>query len=102
MVTDVSHLNTMNVPTPSAVLPFDLSKGQPIVALPISDHEAQAVMPVQQLLSLVPDPLKAEKPKEIESDPMMLAYAELRGEVQRMVQGAKAKNAIAFGRYLVE
>jgi len=103
MATDVSYFNTMNaLASGGGGLPFDLSKGQPIVALPIDEHEAQAVMPVQQLLSLVPDPLKAEKPKEIEGDPLMRSYAELRGEVQRMVQGAKAKNAIAFGRYLVE
>jgi hypothetical protein len=83
-------------------IPFDLSRGLPILALPVSENEAQATMVVQQLLSLVPDPMKAEKAKEVESDPILAAYAPLRAEVQRMVTGAKAKNAVAYGRYLVE
>src|SRR5438034_6605665 len=61
-----------------------------------------ATMVVSQLLSLVPDPLKAESPKELANDPTLAAYAVIRKEVQRAVQGAKAKNAIAYGRYLVE
>jgi hypothetical protein len=50
----------------------------------------------------VPDPRKSENPKEVETDPTLRSYADVRREVQRAVQGAKAKNAIAYGRYIVE
>jgi DNA-sulfur modification-associated len=90
------------VETTAAPLPFDLSEGQPLLAIPVTDTEAMATMVVSQLLSLVPDPLKAENPKELATDPTLAAYAVIRKEVQRAVQGAKAKNAVAYGRYLVE
>lgn len=83
-------------------LPFDLSKGQWIVAIPRSEDEAVAVLTVQQLLSLVPDPVASEKPQRVSEDPRLAEYAELRKEVQRAVQGAKARNATKFGDYLVE
>jgi DNA sulfur modification protein DndB len=83
-------------------LPFDLSKGQPIVAIPVDETEAIATMTVSQLLQVVPDPNKAENAKEVAADPTLAAYAGIRNEVQRAVQGAKAKNAHAFGRYIVE
>src|SRR4051794_721048 len=81
--------------TPHAAgLPFDFSRGQPIAALAVSDNEALAVMTVGQLLALVPDPRKSEDPKEVAHDPTLAQYAQVRREVQRAVQGAKAKNAI--------
>jgi hypothetical protein len=83
-------------------LEYDPSEGQAIVVVPVNDHEAVATMKVGQLLQLVPDPRKSEDPKQVESDPTLRAYAALRREVQRAVQGAKAKNAIGFGRYIVE
>jgi DNA sulfur modification protein DndB len=83
-------------------LAFDLTKGQPIVSLPISPAEAIATMPVQQLLQVVPDPRKAENTREVAQDPTLAAYQAIREEVQRAVQGAKARNAIAYGRYLVD
>src|SRR5687767_6094432 len=86
----------------AASLPFDLSQGQPIPAMPLNEHEAVAIMPVGQLLSLVPDPQKSEDPKQLATDPTLAAYANVRREVQRAVAGAKAKNAISFARYLIE
>lgn len=83
-------------------LPFDFSRGQPIPAVAVSENEALAVMTVGQLLALVPDPQKSEDPKEVAHDPTLAAYAGVRREVQRAVQGAKAKNAVAFSRYLME
>jgi DGQHR domain-containing protein len=85
-----------------ATLPFDFSRGQPIPAVAVGEHEALAVMTVGQLLALVPDPQKSEDPKQVAHDPTLAAYASVRNEVQRAVQGAKAKNAVAFARYLVE
>jgi DNA sulfur modification protein DndB len=72
------------------------------VVIPVDEHEAVATMKVGQLLQVVPDPRKAEKPAEIENDPTLRAYSAIRKEVQRAVQGAKAKNAVAFGRYIVD
>jgi DNA sulfur modification protein DndB len=81
-------------------LPYDPEAGTPIPCLIINEHLAVARMTVRKLLTYVPDPVAAEKIET--SDPRMAEYAELRSEVQRMVAGAKAKNAVAFGRYLVE
>lgn len=86
----------------AASLPFDFSQGQPIPAMPLTENEAVAIMPVGQLLALVPDPQKSEDPKQLATDPTLAAYANVRREVQRAVQGAKAKNAVSFARYLVE
>src|SRR5688572_29927133 len=61
-------------------LTFDPSEGQPIVILPVSEHEGMATMKIGQLLQLVPDPRKAENAKELEQDPTLRAYAELRRE----------------------
>lgn len=102
MNTDIYNQITGSSAGPEVSLPFDLSRGLPIVVLPVGENEAIATMAVQQLLTLVPDPRKAERPKEVNEDPILAMYAPLRSEVQRMVAGAKAKNAISFGRYLVE
>lgn len=93
---------TTGSPNPVPQLPFDLSKGQPIVAIETTGSEAVASMRVQQLLSVVPDPAAAEDPKRTATDPVLAQYAGLRKEVQRAVQGAKARNAVSFARYLIE
>lgn len=64
--------------------------------------EVIATMPVAQLLELVPDPKASENAKRQEEDPRLKATGELRKEVQRAVEGAKAKNAGRFAEYLVE
>ena len=84
------------------LLPFDLTKGQPMIVLPVDDHEIVATVTIAQLLQMVPDPRKAENPKEVASDPVLAAYAPLRAETQRMVQGRKARNARDFARYIVD
>jgi DGQHR domain-containing protein len=83
-------------------LPIDLSKGQWVVAIPHSDKEATSVLTVQQLLAVVPDPIASENVKRVTEDPLIAKYAELRKEVQRAVQGAKAKNARDYATYLLE
>jgi hypothetical protein len=102
--TDLTYLGGQPVVQPQhpGGLEYDPSEGQAIVVVPVNENEAVATMKVGQLLQLVPDPQKAENPKEVEGDPTLRAYAEVRKEVQRAVQGAKAKNAIAYGRYIVE
>ena len=84
------------------MLPYDPSEGNPIVVLEVDDHWALAVMSVGQLLQVVPDPIASENPVRIAEDPRLREYSELRGEVQRLVEGAKAKNARRFAEYLVE
>jgi DNA sulfur modification protein DndB len=84
------------------VLPYDPSEGNPIVVLEVDNHWALAVMSVGQLLQLVPDPIASENAVRVAEDPRLREYAELRGEVQRLVEGAKAKNARRFADYLVE
>lgn len=84
------------------VLPYDPSQGNPIVVLEVDDHWAVAVMSVGQLLQVVPDPIASENAVRVAEDPRLREYADLRGEVQRLVEGAKAKNARRFGEYLTE
>jgi DNA sulfur modification protein DndB len=59
-------------------------------------------MPVSQLLELVPSPVLAEDPKRTAEDPVLAAYAEVRNQVQRAMEGAKERNASSYGKYLVE
>lgn len=80
-------------------LPYDPEEGTPIPAVPITPTMAVARLTVRKLLTYVPDPIATEKSKEPE--PRVQEYAELRREVQRAVEGAKAKNAIKFGSYLL-
>lgn len=84
-----------------AQLPFDLSKGMPILGVPLGEHEAVAVIRVQLLKQLVPDPRLSEDPKRVAEDETLAQYAALRAEVQRAVQGAKAKNAVDFKSYIL-
>jgi DNA sulfur modification protein DndB len=86
----------------STTLPYDPTEGTPLPCLIVNDHTALAVMPVQQLLALVPDPVASEDPRRTESDPTLKEYAELRAEVQRLVEGAKKKNADKYTQYLLE
>jgi hypothetical protein len=64
--------------------------------------EVIATMPVAQLLEFVPSPEASEDPKRQAEDPRLKQTAQLRREVQRAVEGAKAKNALRFAEYLVE
>jgi len=82
-------------------LPYDPSEGIPIPAVIASDSEAVASLPVKQLLELVPDPVASENRKLIELDPRLREYADLRVEVQRLVDGAKARNAKAYAKYIL-
>jgi DGQHR domain-containing protein len=83
-------------------LPFNPADGVPIPALVVNERLALAALPVGQLLALVPDPIASEKPALRAGDARLDQYGRLREEVQRLVEGAKAKNAIKYGRYLVE
>lgn len=83
-------------------LPYDPTKGMPIPALLVNEHEAMAVLPVRALMELVPDPLASETPKRVAEDERLAEYGELRKEVQRLVEGAKKKNAIDFGTYIAQ
>ena len=86
----------------NGMLRYDPAQGMPLPCLVVNDHTVLAVMPVQQLLALVPDPVASEDPRRIETDPTLREYGELRGEVQRLVEGAKKKNAEKYERYLIE
>jgi len=86
----------------TTALPYDPGEGTPLVVLEVDERTAVAVMSVGHLLQVVPDPIAAEKPDRLAEDARLRKYAELRGEVQRLVEGAKAKNAHAYGHYLVE
>ncbi|HEX4806823.1 MAG TPA: DNA sulfur modification protein DndB, partial [Conexibacter sp.] len=72
------------------------------VVLELDAHWAIAVMSVGQLLQVVPDPIASEDARRVADDPLLQAYADLRSEVQRLVQGAKARNAHRFAEYLLE
>jgi DNA sulfur modification protein DndB len=84
------------------VLPYDPSEGTPLPVLEIDEHTCVAVMSVQHLLQVVPDPIASEKPDRVAEDPRLRKYAARRQEVQRLVEGAKAKNAHKYARYLIE
>lgn len=83
-------------------LPYNPADGIPIPALRVDDRTALAVLPVGQLLQLVPDPIASEKAAMRAGDARLEQYGKLREEVQRLVEGAKAKNAVKYGRYLAE
>lgn len=85
-----------------SVLPYDPGEGNPLVVLEVDEHTGVAVMTVGQLLQTVPDPVASEKPDRVKEDPRLRQYGKLRQEVQRLVEGAKAKNAIRYAAYLVE
>jgi DNA sulfur modification protein DndB len=67
----------------------------------IDPQSAVAVMPVKQLLSLVLDPVASQDARIIATNPQLASYASLRSEVQRLVEGAKEKNSVRYGSYLV-
>jgi DGQHR domain-containing protein len=93
---------TESVPSWASGLPFNPMEGQPIPALKVDDFESIAVMPVRQLLQLVPDPVLSEDAKMRENDPMWAEVGKVREEVQRLFEGAKKKNAFAYGQYLAD
>lgn len=106
MATELLEPAMSTIPTggsPAAVsMPFDLSKGHPILAVPLGEHEAVATLGVRQLLAFVPDPRLSENRNRTAEDPLLAEYAQLRTEVQRAVSGAKSKNAVKYGQYIVE
>jgi DNA sulfur modification protein DndB len=89
-------------PIGAGVLPYDPAEGTPLVVLEVDGTTCTAIMPVGQLLQVVPDPIASEKPDRVAEDARLRQYGELRAEVQRLVEGAKARNAKAYARYLVE
>jgi len=89
-------------PAVAGALPYDPTKGNPLVVLEIDEQWAVAVMSVGQLLQVVPDPIASENAARVAEDPRLASYADLRREVQRMVEGAKAKNSRRFAEYLLE
>lgn len=98
---------TNPVTMPEAVS-LDFTRGTHLACLEVEYDPATgageviATMPVPQLLELVLDPKASEDPKRVAEDPRLARTSELRKEVQRAVEGAKAKNAVSFGHYLVE
>lgn len=80
---------------------FDVTEGIPIPCMVIDQNSAVAVMPVKQLLTLVLDPVASQDSRITATNPQLASYASLRGEVQRLVEGAKEKNSVKYGSYLV-
>lgn len=80
---------------------FDVTEGIPVPCMVIDPHSAVAVMPVKQLLSLVLDPVASQDSRITATNPQLASYASLRSEVQRLVEGAKEKNSVKYGSYLV-
>lgn len=99
----MSFIDPIQAQTPAAAgLAYDPSEGQPLPVLTIDEHTCVAVITVGHLLQVVPDPIASEKPERVAEDARLRQYGELRGEVQRLVEGAKAKNAKGYGQYIVE
>src|SRR3954462_13492348 len=95
-------------PTPIAAsgftgaLAYDPGEGQPLPVIVVAEDVCIAAMTVGHLLQIVPDPIASERPDRVAEDARLRKYGELRSEVQRLVEGAKAKNAKACGEYIVE
>jgi DNA sulfur modification protein DndB len=105
MDTFVDAMNEISQPRTSdtvASLPFDPGEGTPVPMLEVDDNTAVITITVAHLLQVVPDPVAAEKADRVAEDARLRAYGELRSEVQRLVEGAKKKNAVQYGNYLVE
>jgi DNA sulfur modification protein DndB len=81
---------------------YDPSEGQPLPVIVVDDDVCIAAMTIGHLLQVVPDPIASEKPDRVAEDARLRQYGELRSEVQRLVEGAKAKNAKAYGQYIAE
>jgi DGQHR domain-containing protein len=80
---------------------YDVNEGIPVPCMVVDQNSAVAVMPVKQLLSLVLDPIASQDARITATNPQLASYASLRGEVQRLVEGAKEKNSVKYGSYLV-
>ena len=93
---------TSAAPGIAGALSYDPSEGQPLPVIVIDDRTCIAAMTIGHLLQIVPDPIASEKPDRVAEDARLRQYGELRGEVQRLVEGAKAKNAKAYGQYIAE
>ncbi len=87
--------------TTPLTLPFEAGEGTPVPMLEVDERAALITLTVRHLLQVVPDPIAAEKPDRIAEDARLRAYGQLRAEVQRLVEGAKKKNAFKYGDYLV-
>jgi DGQHR domain-containing protein len=83
-----------------ALADIDYSKGAPIVALKVDDHQLVVSLTVEHLARLVLDPAAAEDPAAATGDARLSAYAEIRAQVQRLIEGRKKKNALAYSDYL--
>lgn len=91
-----------STPGVAGPLSYDPSAGQPVPVIVVDETTCIGAMNIGHLLQVVPDPIASEKPDRVAEDARLRQYGELRSEVQRLVEGAKAKNAKAYGQYIVE
>lgn len=81
---------------------FNLDRGQPVRVIPVTPRLSLAAVPWQQLSMIVPDPRTAEDMKALQyASAVDRSQAEMRNQVQRMIQGTKkAENAASYARYI--
>ena len=75
--------------------------GHIIAGVVLDDHRFLGRMRAAQLLQLTKDPRDTEDLKRVAADADLDAVRRIRSEVQRLFEGAKAKNVEPYARYIV-
>jgi hypothetical protein len=81
---------------------FSPTHGNLVGGLVVDEHTFHCVVSTGQLFQFTLDPRRGEKRREREADPQLAANYHIRAEVQRMFEGAKAKNVPAYARYQLD
>jgi DGQHR domain-containing protein len=75
--------------------------GQIVAGVQIDEHRFVGRMKAAQLFQLTIDPRRTEERKGIDGDTQIQSVRRMRMEVQRLFEGAKAKNVESYARYIV-
>ena len=75
------------------------TEGHVVAGVKLDDRRFAGKMCAAQLLQVTRDPRDTEK-QEATTNPDLAALKRIRGEVQRMFQGAKARNVASYAAYL--
>jgi DGQHR domain-containing protein len=76
--------------------------GHIIVGVELDEHRFLARVRITQLLQIAPDPRDTEDKRKLASVKELQDLREIREDVQRLFEGAKAKNVAPYADYVVE
>jgi DGQHR domain-containing protein len=78
------------------------TEGIPVAGVKIDDNRFMGRAKAAQLFQIAPDPREAQNRRRVDSSKALQDLAEIRSEVQRLFEGAKAKNVPDYARYIVD